>query len=469
LKSCYGNWRGYSGINNKAFAEGRVEKVLLRFALPAIISLLVSELYGMVDTFYVGRHVGADAIGALTVAFPIQRLMSSTGLCIAVGASTNVARYLGEKDYENLRITITNGVMLTIAVMIAMPLLVYIFIDTILMNLGASTVTLPMARTYTAIILLGGIFQCLAFVICYTINSLGNPRVTLYATSLGAILNIIIDAVLVNNCNMGVKGAAIATVVSQTAACLFAMYSFYKVSKSINLKWSFGFDKRILNSIVAIGFTTFIIEISDAVVAVVLNNILLMQGGDAAVIVSGTIMKVSMLMYVNIIGISSAMQPMVAFNHGANNFKRLKETIRKTIKVVIFTSLFLWGLMMLYAKPIIGSFVKEPVLLQECVIAYRIMISIFPTIGLYYIATYVYQAMGEAKMSFLLSIYRQLVLFIPIVLLFVKRWGVLGAWLAYPAVDVIAAITGFMYIRRVREDINEHVEKVKSAKLAVEP
>lgn len=163
------------------------------------------------------------------------------------------------------------------------------------------------------------------------------------------------------------------------------------------------------------------------------------------------------------------MQPMVAFNHGANNFKRLKETIRKTIKVVIFTSLFLWGLMMLYAKPIIGSFVKEPVLLQECVIAYRIMISIFPTIGLYYIATYVYQAMGEAKMSFLLSIYRQLVLFIPIVLLFVKRWGVLGAWLAYPAVDVIAAITGFMYIRRVREDINEHVEKVKSAKLAVEP
>lgn len=350
---------------------------MLRFALPAIISLLVSELYGMVDTFYVGRYVGASAIGALTVAFPIQRLMSSTGLCIAVGASTNVARYLGEKDHKNLRITITNAVMLTIAVMIAMPLFVYIFMDSILLNLGASNITLPMAKTYTSIILLGGIFQCLTFVMCYTINSLGNPRITLYATSLGAILNIIIDAILVINCNMGVRGAAIATVVSQTAACLFAMYNFYKVSNFINLKWSFGFNGEILKSIVAIGFTTFIIEISDAIVAILLNNILLMQGGDAAVIISGTIMKVSMLMYVNIIGISSAMQPMVAFNHGAKNFKRLKETIRKTIKVVMMTSVFLWVLMMLYAEPIIGSFVKDRVLLKECVFAYRIMISIF--------------------------------------------------------------------------------------------
>ena len=244
---------------------------------------------------------------------------------------------------------------------------------------------------------------------CYTINSLGNPKITLYATSLGAILNIIIDKVLVVNCNIGVKGAAIATVVSQTIGCLFAMYKFYQVSKKINLKFNFNFDVEILKSIVAIGFTTFIIEISDAIVAVVLNNILLKQGGDGAVIVSGTITQVSMFMYVNIIGISSAMQPMVAFNHGAKNFKRLKETIRKTIKVVTLTSVFLWAVMMIYAEPIIGSFVREEALLQECVLAYRIMISIFPTIGLYYISTYVYQAMGETD-EFLLSIYRQLVL-----------------------------------------------------------
>lgn len=442
--------------------------MLLRFAFPAIISLLVSELYSMVDTFYVGRCVGVKAIGALTIAFPIQRLMVAIGLCIAVGAFTNVARYLGESDYTNLKITITNAVMLTVIVMVIIPLLVYILLEPILMNLGASSVTLPLAKTYTSIVLLGGIFQCLTFVMCYIINSLGNPRITLYATSLGAILNIIIDSILVANCNMGIKGAAIATVVSQATACLFAIYKFYQISKSINLNFNFNFDGKIIKSILAIGFTTFVIEISDAIIAVVLNNILFMRGGDGAIIISGTITKVSMFMYVNIIGISSAMQPMVAFNYGAKNFKRLKETIRKTIKVVTLTSLFLWALMMIYTEPIIGSFVKDRTLLQECVVAYRIMISIFPTIGLYYIATYVYQAMGEAKMSFLLSIYRQMVLFIPIVILFVKRWGVLGAWMAYPAVDVIAAITGLIYIGRVREDINEYLKRVKSRKLVME-
>ncbi|WP_213973698.1 MATE family efflux transporter [Tepidanaerobacter acetatoxydans] len=454
-----------NGINSKAFAEGKVEKVLLRFAFPAIISLLVSELYGMVDTFYVGRYVGPNAIGALTIAFPIQRLLSSTGLLIAAGACTKVAKYFGEKDYENLKITITNAIILTVAVMTLMPLIIYIFMEPILFKSGASSVTLPMAKTYTAIILIGGIFQGLTFVTCYIINSLGNPKVTLYATSLGAVFNIIIDAVLVINYNMGVKGAAIATVVSQIAACTFAMYNFYKVARSINLKNNFSIDIEILKSIIAIGFTTFIIEISDAIVAVVLNNVLFAHGGDRAVIVSGTIMKVSMLMYVNIIGIASAMQPMVAFNYGAKNFKRLKETIRKTLKVVILTSVFLWAIMMLFAEPIIGSFVKDEALMKECTRAYRIMISIFPTIGLYYISIYVYQAMGEAKMSFLLSIYRQLVLFIPIVLIFVKHWSVIGAWLAYPATDVIAAITGFIYIRRVKEDINEYVDRAEAARL----
>lgn len=455
-------------VNSRAFAEGKVEKVLCKFALPAIVSLLVAELYNMVDTFFVGRYVGTNAIGALTIAFPIQRLMAAIGLLIAVGTCTNVAKYLGEKDYKNLKSTITNALVLTITTMILIPLLVYIFLNPILAMLGSSEVILPLARRYTSIILLGGIFQCLTFVMCYTMNSLGNPRVTLLATSLGAVLNIIIDAVLVARYNLGVTGAAIATVVSQTIGFLFATYMFIRVSKTLNLEFDLGFDKNILKSIIAIGFTTFIIEISDAVVAVVLNNILSINGGDSAIIVSGTITKVSMFMYINIIGISSAMQPIVAFNHGAKNYKRMKETISKTIKVTTITSVLLWALMMIKAEPIISSFVKDTEILREAIIAFRIMIAIFPTVGLYYISTYVYQAIGEAKMSFLLSIYRQLVLFIPIAVVFVKLWGVFGAWIAYPVVDVIAAVTGFIYIRRVREDINEYVEK-RAIQLALKP
>lgn len=416
----------------------------------------------MVDTFYVGRYVGPNAIGALTIAFPIQRLLSATGLLIAVGACTKVAKYFGEKDYENLKITITTAIVLIIIVMTVMPLAIYFFLDKILIKIGASNVTLPMAKTYAAVVLAGGIFQGLTFVTCYIINSLGNPKVILYATSLGAAANIIIDAIFVIGCNMGVKGAAIATVISQIASCAFALYNFYKVSKSINLMDSFKFDIEILKSIIAIGFTTFIIEISDAVVAVILNNVLFAHGGDRAIIISGTIMKVSMFMYINIIGITSAMQPIVAFNYGAGDFDRLKETIKKTIKVVAISSILLWGIMMLYAEPMIASFVKDEALVKECARAYRIMISIFPTVGLYYVAIYAYQAMGDAGTSFLLSIYRQLVIFIPIMLIFVRYWSVPGAWLAYPTSDIIAAITGLVYIYKVKEDINEYAEDMEA-------
>lgn len=435
---------------------------MLRFALPAIISLLVSELYGMVDTFYVGRYVGPNAIGALTVAFPIQRLLSATGLLIAVGACTKVAKYFGEKDYENLKITITTAIVLTIIVMTVMPLSIYFFLDKILIKIGASNVTWPMAKTYAAVVLVGGIFQGLTFVTCYIINSLGNPKITLYATSLGAVANIIIDVIFVAGCNMGVKGAAIATVISQIVSCSFALYNFYKVSKSINLMDGFKFDVKILKSIIAIGFTTFVIEISDAVVAVILNNVLFAHGGDRAIIISGTIMKVSMFMYINIIGITSAMQPIVAFNYGAGDFDRLRETIKKTIKVVALSSIFLWGIMMLYTEPMIASFVKDEALVKECARAYRIMISIFPTVGLYYVAIYAYQAIGDAGASFLLSIYRQLVIFIPVMLIFVRHWGVTGAWFAYPASDFIAAITGIIYIQRVKEDINEYADDMEA-------
>lgn len=449
------------GVNREIFTEGKVEKVLLKFAIPAIMSLLVSELYNMVDTFFVGRYVGPEAIGALTIAFPIQRLMASIGLCIAVGAATNVATYLGKREYNTLYSTITNAIILMLVLMISIPMLLYIFLDGVLVHLGASSVILPLAREYVSIILLGGLFQCLTFTMCYIMNSLGNPKIPLVATSIGAILNIIIDKILVANLGWGIKGAAFATVISQIIGFVFALYRFIYIAKEIKLPLKLDLKGDILLSIVTIGFPTLIVEISDAVVALVLNNLLLKHGGDSAIIVSGTITKVSMFMYINIIGISSGMQPVAAFNFGAKDFKRLKETIRKTIMITMATSIVIWVFMMIFTNPIIASFVKDDTLLCNSVYAYRIMISIFPTVSLYYIAIYVYQAVGKAKESFLLSIYRQIVIFIPLVLIFVRFWSVLGAWIAYPAADIISAITGFVYIGKVKEGLEKKVQKMK--------
>lgn len=446
------------GLDSRMFSEGKVGKVLLKFAIPAIVSLLVAELYNMVDTFFVGRHVGPEAIGALTIAFPIQRLMVSLGMLIAVGTSTAVARYLGEENYDDLKKTIISAISLSIVIMIALPLLIFIFINPILIKMGASEVILPIAREYVNVILIGAIFQGVTFVLCYTMNALGNTKITLISTSTGAVANIIINEILISVFGMGVLGAALATVISQAIAFGVAYYKFSQLKKSINLKYSLKFYGDLIKSIVSIGFSTFIIEISDAVVAVLLNNILADKGGDSAIVIVGVITRVSMFMYIFIIGISSAMQPIVAFNYGAKNFKRVKLAIKKSIVAITCTSVVLWIGMMVFAKGIIGSFLTDSDMLIEAVTAFRICIAVFPIIGLYYVSIYVYQAIGEAKVSLMLSIYRQLVIFIPIVIFMVNRLGVNGAWITYPIVDIIASLTGLFYINKARRDIEERNE-----------
>ncbi len=389
------------GIDYKLFSEEKVEKALLKFAVPAMISLLVMELYNMVDTFFVGLAIGPKAIGALTVAFPVQRLMSSLGLMIAVGASTAVARSLGKKDYDSLKSVILNAINITIVIMLILTFIILIFKkDMITGLLGSSQYIYPYAEEYISIVVLGGIFQALTLVICYIMTSLGYTNITLKATSIGAILNAIIDYFLVMHLNFGVSGAAIATVTSQIAGLLYTIYKFNKVKKKIDLNLKFNFDLKldILKPILAVGFSTFIIEISDAVVAVILNNILSAYGGDKAIIIVGVTTKISMFLFITVIGISSAMQPIAAFNYGAKDLVRVKEVVIKTIVAVTGATLILWAGMFIFASPIIGLFLKEQSLLVETVKAFRIIICLFPTIGIYYVSIYYYQSMGKAKL-----------------------------------------------------------------------
>lgn len=447
------------GMDSRIFTNGKISKTLLKFAIPAVISLLVSELYNMVDTIFVGRYIGANAIGALTIAFPIQRFIISIGMLIAVGTSTFVARSLGEKNLNGLKQTIVNAFFITGISLIILSLTIFIFKTKIIYSLGASSATYPYANTYISIILLGGIFQCLTVVSCYIMTALGNTRVTLYANSIGAIMNVIVNYILIAGFGMGVEGAAIATVFSQILGFSFALYKFKAVKKSFNLSLSLNqlkisFDKNIILGIFAVGFSTFIIEISDAVVAIILNNMLFSSGGDAAIIMVGVITRVSMFMFVTIIGISSAMQPIVAYNFGAKDTKRMKEALFVSIKTVSIASLVFWLILMTFANQIIGFFLTDNAILTETVRAFRICISLLPSVGLYYIGIYYYQSIGEAKTSFLLSIYRQILVFIPLALILINTFGLMGAWISYPISDLISSLTSVYFIRKNhKEDV----------------
>lgn len=440
------------GVNDRSFSIEKISKLLFRFAVPAIFSSLVAELYNMVSTVFVGRYVGADAIGAITIAFPIQRLLTAMGLLIAAGASTYAARVIGERNYGELKKIILNSFILTLISLILVSTVIFIFRNPILHLLGASNATYPLANKYVSIILIGGVFQGLAAVMCYIMLAFGQTKMTLYTNLIGVIINIIINYILVTEMSVGIEGSAIATIVSQVIAFGFAYFKFIKNNRKLKVKLldNFGLSSihgDILTGIIVGGFSTFVIEISDAVVSAVLNNVLYAHGGDNAIIIVGIITKVSMFLFITMIGIACGMQPIVGYNFGAGNYKRVKQTLKFSLKAVAIVSTVFWAVFMCFSDAIIGFFLKDATLLKQTVSGFKICVSMLPILGIYYVTIYYYQAIGEAKKSFLLSIYREIVIFIPLAILLIRIFGMKGVFIAYPITDVIVILTSIYFIR----------------------
>lgn len=451
----------FMGVNDELFAKGKVGKVLLKFSIPAVIALLVNELYNMVDTLFVGRVIGGNAIGALVVVFPIQRIVAAISMMLAIGSSTFVARKNGEKDYEGIADVVKNGVTLAFVIMVPLTIITYLFRDNILIMLGASENILPYAHDYLSIIIFGSLFLCMTTVMGYIMMSLGNRKVTLASTSLGAILNIIIDYILVFKLSYGVKGAAIATVASQFIGFLYASYKFKNIRKTFNLSLGFKFKKEIILGIITVGFSAFIVEAEDGILLAILNNLLLNHVGDTGVIILGIISKVSMFMFITMLGIGAAMQPIAAYNLGAKNYKRLKKVVKETIIFAFITSAILWFGTFTFAEQIISLFVKDAYLIKESVKAFRVMVAVFPLLSIYYVAIYYYQSLGKAKTSFLVSIFRQLIVMLPVSLILVKvlNLGALGVWLSYPIADFISSTSSIFLMKKAFNKLNGEVEK----------
>ncbi|APM39492.1 MATE family efflux transporter [Clostridium kluyveri] len=445
------------GADDKSFLNDKVNKLLFRFAVPAIFSLLVGEFYNIIAIVFAGRYIGTNAIGALTVEFPIQRFFIALGLLIAVGTSTYAARIIGKKDISELKKIIVNSFILTLTFLILISLMVFVFRSPILYALGASHNTYPLANKYVSIVLIGSVFQALSAVICYMMISFNQTRIMLYTNLIGVSFNILISYIFIANMGMGIEGSAIAAVVAQIVSCMFAFFKFINLSKALHIQFSNKsvleyLNIDILNQIIVCGFSTFIVEISDAVVAGVLNNVLYSTGGDSAIIIVGVIEKTSMFIYSAIIGISSGMQPIVGYNFGAEKYERVKEVLKSSIKIVIVLSIVFWAIFLLFSYEIIGFFLKDKALLYQTINAFRISISMIPLLGIYYVTMYYYQAIGESKKSFLLSIYREIIIFIPLALFLVKIFGMKGAIIAYPITDGVVILTSIYFMKKALEE-----------------
>jgi Na+-driven multidrug efflux pump len=335
-------------MSSKEFGEEKISKLLIKFSIPVIISMLVNELYNMVDTFFVGRVVGGDGIAAIIAVFPFQRIIVALSVMIAVGSMTSFSRHNGEQDYKKAKEVLNTGFSMIFAVMIPLVFLVLIFKQNIIGIIGAGETVEALASTYLGIIIFGVVFLGLTVYISHTMIALGNTKVSIVSTSLGAITNVILDYILVVGYDFGIAGAAVATTVSQIVGFIYAFYKFQEMKKENGISLKFNINSKYIFPILLVGISSFVIEAEDGILMGNLSSLLTSAIGDEGLVILGIVSKVYMFLFIPIFGIAQAMQPIAAYNLGANKPRRLKKLMTRTIIFSFIASTALWILSLIF-------------------------------------------------------------------------------------------------------------------------
>ena len=430
--------------------EEKISKLLVNLSLPATIGMMVNALYNLVDTIFVGRGVGALAIGGLTIAFPIQMVIMAFAQMIGVGAASAISRSLGAKDIEKADYVAGNSFLLIVILSSIIAAIGLIFTEPMLRLFGSTDTILPYAKDYITIILWGSIFFSFAMSSNNLIRAEGNAKVAMATMLIGAILNIILDPIFIFVFKMGVKGAALATVISKFVSFIYVLTYLYSGKSSLKVKLHHLKPKmRIIIEILTVGFASFARHVTGSVVAIVVNNSLRFFGGDMALIIVGILHRVTMFVFMPLFGVVQGMQPIVGFNYGAKKLDRVKETLKLSLIVTTAIATFGWLLVQLFPFAIIGVFTRDAEIIEKGSTIMRIVISVIPLIGIQIVGAALFQSLGKAVPSLILALLRQVLLFIPLVIILprVLGLGLLGIWIAYPAADILSVVLTVIFLR----------------------
>lgn len=440
--------------NQQALGTESVGKLLLKYSVPAIIGMLVNALYNVVDRIFIGNipGVGPLAITGVGVTMPIMSITLAFAMLIGIGCTTNISIKLGQGKKEDAQKIIGNGITLSIIISLILSIIGIVFGNQILHLFGASDQTLYYAKSYIYIILAGTVFNTLGFTLNNTIRGDGNPKLAATIMVVGCITNVILDAVLIFVFNLGIQGAAIATVISQIVTASWGL--MYYVKGKSNLKFeksSLKLDKSLVKSIIAIGIAPFSMQIATSLVQVISNNALKMYGGDLAIGAMATISSISMIFLMPIFGLNQGSQPIIGFNYGAKQYDRANKAfkISALISIVILTAG--WVLVQLSPETVIGMFNKDPKLMDISVNGIRIYLFMIPIIGISITGSNYIQSVGKAKIATVLSLLRQVILLIPMILILPNFFGLNGVWYASPISDFLStAITAYILYRELK-------------------
>jgi len=422
--------------------DGKIGSLLWKFSLPAIIGMLVHSLYNIVDRIFVGRGVGDIAIAATTVAFPIMLIMMGVSILIGIGTTALISLRLGEQKKEEAEKVTGNG----IAMMIILPLLLTVgylsFAEPVLKIFGASDEVLPYALDFTHIIMLGSIFGSISMGMNNFIRAEGNPTYAMMTQITGAVINVILNYIFIFKLGLGIKGSALATISGQGISALLVLYYYLSGRSLIKIRpANFRLRLPILISIVTIGFAPFAMQIANSVQQTILNNALVAYGGDMALSALGIMMSISTLLFMPLIGISQGAQPLIGYNYGARQYDRVRETLRKAVIAGTCICLVFYLVIHIWPGQIVGLFSKNNITLTQMTSrAMLIYFAMLPVLAFQILCSTYFQAVGKALQSTILSLSRQVLLFIPLLLILPHFWGIDGIWRTAPIADALSVI-----------------------------
>lgn len=413
-----------------------VGQLLMQYALPAIVAMTASSFYNIIDRAFIGQVVGPEAIAGLGITFPFMNLSAAFGAAVGVGASTCISVKLGQRDYKTAQYLLGNTVTLNLIIGFLFMAVCLVFLDPILRFFGASDVTLPYAREFMIVILLGNIITHMYFGMNAVLRAAGKPRHAMYATLFTVGMNILLVIAFVWWFRWGIRGAALATVTSQTMALCWQMWVFSDKRELLHLrKGIYKLKINLVKNIIAIGISPFLMNATSCVIVIVMNNQFVRYGGDMAVGAYSIANSVVMVLFMFVMGMIQGMQPIVGYNYGAEHFDRMFRCLWLTIATATTILLIGWTVSMLFPEQIARVFTTDSTLIDIAARGIKLNMIVFFVVGAQAVITNFFQCIGKVKISIFLSLSRQLILLLPMAYIFPFFWGLDGVWYSMAASD----------------------------------
>lgn len=432
-----------------------VGQLLMQYTLPAIAAMTAASLYNMTDSIFIGQGCGALAISGLAITFPLQNLGAAFGAGVGVGASTCISVKLGQKDYQTAERVFGNAMMLNLIIGIAFSIVTLLFLNPILKFFGASDATLPYAREYMVTTLVGNVISHMFFGMNSILRAASKPRSAMMASIMTVILNAILSPIFIWPMHMGIRGAALATIIAQFCVLMWQLRIFCNPQCIVHFKRGiYRPVAHIFKNIIAIGMSPFAMNVCSCIVIIFINNALTHHGGDLAVGGFGICNKIVFIFVMINMGINQGMFPIAGYNYGAHNYDRLTTVLKYAMVIAFCITTLGWIIAQTLPHECARLFTTDETLIKIAERAIHITMLVFPVVGIQMVCTGFFQSIGKAKVSMLLSLSRQLLFFLPMLIILPNFYQVDGVWMAQPISDVISVVVAVVmltnYIKKLK-------------------